>query len=156
MKTAAWLLVGLLAAPSFAAGDAILEAHTNEAFPEAMLRVQDAIIDHGYVISRVQRVDFGLTQSGFNEEGRYRIVFFGRPQEIRRLAEEHPRLIPFLPLKITLSQAENETETMVLALDPRQLAALYPDPALAPVFARWRADLRSILAAADRRHARRE
>ncbi len=44
-------------------------------FPETMLNLQEAIADQGYTISRVQRVDIGLTKMGY-ETDKYRVVFF--------------------------------------------------------------------------------
>ncbi len=38
-------------------------------FPEAMNALQSAIAEEGYKVSRVQRVDIGLTGSGYNIAG---------------------------------------------------------------------------------------
>ena len=39
-------------------------ARTKQTFPEAMLKLQETIGDLGYTVSRVQRIDIGLTSSG--------------------------------------------------------------------------------------------
>ena len=110
-------------------------------FAEAMLALQDAIGEHGNQLTRVQRVDIGLTASGF-ETDRYRVVFFGDPQEVAELAARYPELIPYLPIKVAIF-GEDE-ETLVVTLNPRGFRDFYPEPELGPVFARWEKDLHSI------------
>ncbi|MEK7797111.1 MAG: DUF302 domain-containing protein, partial [Pseudomonadota bacterium] len=51
----------LLAAPAQA--DELLMARVERSFPEAMNALQQSIQDHGYKVTRVQRVDIGLTSS---------------------------------------------------------------------------------------------
>ena len=135
-----FLLLLALALPAQA--DQLLMARSGQAFPEAMLTLQTAIGDQGYTVSRVQRVDIGLTASGF-ETDKYRIVFFGVPEEVRRLTAEHANLIPYLPLKMTIF-AEGD-ETLVVATNPQVIAKVVDDPELAPVFERWQRDIQAIL-----------
>lgn len=111
-------------------------------FPEAINALQQAIKDHGYQVQRVQRVDFGLNSSGF-KTAEYRIVFFGKPAEFETLAKEHPTLLPYLPLKITIF-AEGESSLLVTN-SPALLASYYKDDALRPYFQHWESDVRSIL-----------
>src|SRR5512139_1951712 len=94
-------------------------------FPEAMLTLQTAIGEYGYTLSRVQRVDIGLTGSGFTTD-KYRVVFFGKLEEIRTLSERYPQLIPYLPLRMTIFAEEDET--LVVMEDPARLANLVADP----------------------------
>ena len=136
-------LAALLAAASFAAhAQGLLMARSVQAFPEAMATLQRVIGEHGYTVSRVQRVDVGLTRSGF-ETDRYRIVFFGKLDEVRGLAQSHPELVPYLPLNIAIF-AEGE-QTVLVAANPQFLARLYPEAPLRPHFVAWERDLRSIL-----------
>jgi uncharacterized protein (DUF302 family) len=111
-------------------------------FPETMLNLQNSIKEHGYTVSRVQRVDIGLTASGYQTD-KYRIVFFGKPQEIRRLTAKYPQLIPYLPLKLTIF-AERD-ETIVVTEDMTLLQALAPDNEVGILFVRWKNDLLSIM-----------
>lgn len=134
------LLLLALALPAQA--DQLLMARSGQAFPEAMLTLQTAVGDQGYTVSRVQRVDIGLTASGF-ETDKYRIVFFGVPEEVRRLTAEYPDLIPYLPLKMTIF-AEGD-ETLVVATNPQVLAGVVDAPELGPVFERWQRDIHAIL-----------
>jgi uncharacterized protein (DUF302 family) len=113
-----------------------------QSFPETMLDLQEAIVDQGYTISRVQRVDIGLTESGF-ETDKYRIVFFGRPEEVRVLTTAYPQLVPYLPQQIILFAEEQET--LVVTVDPLLFQELVKEPAVRATFERWREDVQAIL-----------
>jgi uncharacterized protein (DUF302 family) len=91
----------------------------------------------------VQRVDVGLETKGFKTDF-YRIVFFGKPEEMRALADQHPELLPYLPLKMVVFAEENTT--LVLTNNPVLLSSFFKDQALAVHFRRWERDVRSILA----------
>ena len=111
-------------------------------FPEAMSVLQETIVQHGYQISRVQRVDIGLTSSGYQTD-KYRVVFFGRLGELRELSARHTSLVAYLPLKIAIF-AEG-TETILLASSFEHLRSTYADPELQRYFDRWEADVQTIL-----------
>jgi uncharacterized protein (DUF302 family) len=133
-------LLALFAAP--AAAEQLLMARSTQAFPEAMLTLQNAIGTHGYTVSRVQRVDIGLTSSGFKTD-KYRVVFFGKPAEIRNLSASHPELIPYLPLKATIF-AERD-QAVVVTANPAEFSDFVHDPKVHKVLLRWRRDLHAIL-----------
>ncbi len=137
----AWLL--LLLAPLGQAGENLLMARSALGFPEAMLALQESIGAHGYKLSRVQRVDIGLTAAGF-ETDKYRIVFYGKTDEIQRLTRERPELIPFLPLNFSIF-AEGD-QTLVVAMNPVYLEPHCEDPEFHTLLRRWESDIRSILA----------
>ncbi len=111
-------------------------------FPETMLVLQNAITEQGYTVSRVQRVDIGLTKMGYKTD-KYRIVFFGKLKEIEQLSKNHPELVPYLPIQISIF-AENG-QTLLVSANPQFLAKLYPDPELSNIFTRWEKDLHIIL-----------
>jgi len=133
----------LLIGSAHAVADELLLARISRPFPETMSSLQGAIQARGYVISRVQRVDIGLTSSGF-QTAEYRLVFFGRAEEIRSLAAAHPELIPYLPLNIVVL-AEGD-DTLLVTLHPRTLGELFADPELQTQFARWEQDIQAIFA----------
>jgi uncharacterized protein (DUF302 family) len=95
----------------------------SQSFPEAMLTLQGAIELQGYTLSRVQRVDIGLTASGFATD-MYRVVFLGKIEEVRELTEQYPELIPYLPLKIAVFAEGNET--LLVTYDPVEFSRMYP------------------------------
>lgn len=133
-------LLLLLAAP--AAAQELMMVRAPHSFPEAMLTLQTAIADHGYTLSRVQRVDIGLTGSGFTTD-KYRVVFFGKIEEIRTLTARYPQLIPYLPLHMTIFAEEEET--IVVMEDPARMANLVSDPEVEFLFRRWHNDVLSIM-----------
>jgi uncharacterized protein (DUF302 family) len=120
----------------------ILMARSLQPFPEAMLALQESIRDHGYTVSRVQRVDIGLTGMGYKTD-KYRIVFLGKIDEVREIAVKAPRMIPYLPLKISIFAEDGRT--ILIAPNPRLYAAIAGDAVDPAVFERWESDLRSIL-----------
>ena len=130
----------LIAHSSFA--EELLLARSSQDFPEAMSTLQNAITKKGYKISKVQRVDEGLNKSGFTSD-KYRVVFFGKANEIRKLSNKYPELIPYIPLNFTIF-AEGR-DTLVTTLNPSGLKPYYPNPEIAVVFDRWEKDLREIL-----------
>jgi len=121
---------------------ALYVRHTPTDFPEAMAELQSAISSKGYVVSRVQRVDYGLSRRGFLSD-KYQVVFFGKPGEINRLGEDWPQLAPFLPMRITILETEQGVE--MVAVNPQRLARLYPEAELRPTFERWHRDVVAIL-----------
>ncbi len=77
-KFALAIVIYCIAAPLFA--NDLLMVRTRQGFPEAMLTLQTSIKEHGYAISRVQRIDIGLTGMGYKTD-KYRVVFVGKPDE---------------------------------------------------------------------------
>lgn len=134
------VLIASLLMPVFAQGDELFMVRTQESFPEAMLRLQQTIADHGYKLSRVQRVDIGLTKSGFKTD-KYRVVFFGKADEVEQVTQAHPELLAYLPLKIAIF-AEG-TDTLLIAADPEVLFGSV-DPQLKEMIHRWQQDVDSI------------
>ncbi len=135
------IALSIFAGSPLSLADELLMVRSPLPFAETMLALQDAIREHGYQLSRVQRVDIGLTASGF-ETDKYRVVFFGRPQEVHELAVHYPELIPYLPIKVAIFGEEEET--VLVTLNPRGFRGFYPEPELGPVFDRWEKDLHSI------------
>lgn len=134
------VLVLLLAAP--AAADGLLMTRIDKAFPEAMALLQSAISSRGYTITRLQQVNENLQRREFKSD-MYRVVYFGKLEEVRQVTATHPELIPFLPLNITIF-AEGE-QTILVASHPQTLQQLFPDPALKLVFDRWEKDIGAIM-----------
>ena len=109
-------------------------------FPETMLRLQEVIKQHGYQLSRVQRVDIGLTQSGYQTD-KYRVVFFGKHDELRWLIKNHPELIPYLPLKIAIYAENKDT---ILAIYNPDILFEAKSGKLQEIIQRWEKDLESM------------
>ncbi|MEW6648295.1 MAG: DUF302 domain-containing protein [Pseudomonadota bacterium] len=139
------LLLSLLLTFGLSAGvaaDELFMVRSSHAFPETMSTLQEVITRHGYTVSRVQRVDIGLTDSGFKTD-MYRLVFFAKPAELRDLSQRYPHLIPYLPWPITIF-AEGE-ETLLVTANPAELHALAHNDELKQLFQRWSVEYRAIL-----------
>lgn len=135
------LMLLLLIAPA-AGADEMLMVRVEKSFPEAMNALQQAIQDHGYRVTRVQRVDIGLTSSGY-KTAEYRVVFFGKRDELLTLPDRHPELLAYLPLKFTIF-AEGE-HTLVATNNPALFGVFFKEAGLARTFRHWEKDVRSIL-----------
>ncbi|MDH5393452.1 MAG: DUF302 domain-containing protein [Gammaproteobacteria bacterium] len=105
-RLSAFLLLIAVSSAGFA--EELIMTRVKQTFPETMVNLQSAIKQAGYTISRVQRVDIGLTKSGFMTD-KYRVVFFGKADELNTLSNKYPDIIPFLPLKISIFAENNET-----------------------------------------------
>lgn len=137
-------LVLFLVAFSFSASllaNDLLMVRTRQGFPEAMLTLQTSIKEHGYAITRVQRIDIGLTGMGYKTD-KYRIVFAGKPHEIQYLVNKYPTLAAYLPPKISIF-AEND-ETVLVTANPMIYADMIDGEADKVLFRRWESDVYSV------------
>jgi uncharacterized protein (DUF302 family) len=128
------LLVITLAFSATATADELIMARVPAAFPETMSTLQEVIREHGYTVSRVQRVDVGLTKTGY-QTAEYRVVFFGKPEQVKKLPQRYPELVPYMPLSVTIF-AERD-ETLLVSLNPSKLAEFYPQKELKKYFEEW-------------------
>ena len=131
----------LLSTTRLAPAEEIVITRSVLAFPEAMLALQESIRAHGYTVSRVQRIDIGLTGMGYKTD-KYRIVFAGKIDEIREMTEKAPQLTAYLPPKISIF-AEGD-QTVLVTINPRLYADIAGDGIDPIIFAHWESDLRSI------------
>ena len=136
------LFLIILVLPASAVADDLIMRRIRMSFPEAMNALQTSIAEEGYTVSRVQRVDIGLTSSGYNT-AEYRIVFFMREDVVHDIVKQHPELIPYLPLKVTIF-AEG-SETIVVALNPVKLDDFFPELKMGRTFSQWSDDINTIL-----------
>ncbi|MDA8259844.1 MAG: DUF302 domain-containing protein [Betaproteobacteria bacterium] len=144
MKTLRCLLLSIAAIawlPSAALADEMIIVRSSRDFEDTMSTLQNAITARGYKVSRVQRVDVGLEARGYQTD-KYRVVFYGKADEVAALAGRHPELIPFLPLSVAIFAEGGQT--LLATNRPRSLAAFFPAPELKPTFERWEKDLRGI------------
>ncbi|MFP5418474.1 MAG: DUF302 domain-containing protein [Gammaproteobacteria bacterium] len=145
MKTLTRLVMGVLlvlAWSNAARADDLLMVRMEKPFPEAMTLLQSAISSRGYTITRLQQVNENLERRAFKSD-MYRVVYFGKLDEIRQVSAQQPELIPFLPLNITIF-AEGD-QAILVSSHPNTLRAFFPSPALKPVFDRWEGDVLAIM-----------
>jgi len=120
----------------------MIMVRSTEAFPETMALLQEAISKQGYTLSRVQRVDVGLNAKGYKTD-KYRVVFFGKGDQIQQLSTSYPELIPYLPLKIAI-YAEGDN-TILISANPAVFNDMFQIEALRPIFKQWLEDINIIL-----------
>ena len=115
-------------------------ARIKQSFPETMVNLQSAIKKTGYTISRVQRVDIGLTKSGFKTD-KYRVVFFGKANQVDNLISKHPDIAPYLPLKISIFAENNDT--IIVSNNPQHMKS-YFKKIPSHYFSTWEKDVKKI------------
>ena len=133
--------LGLLLSAPVAAAD-LLMARVSREFPEAMTLLQSAISSRGYTVTRLQQVNENLERREFKSD-MYRVVYFGKHEEVRRATARNPELIPFLPLNITIFAEEDDS--ILVASHPQMLREFFPDPELTALFDRWEKDMVAIM-----------
>lgn len=116
-------------------------ARTKQNFPEAMLKLQETILKYDYLISRVQRIDIGLTKSGYATD-KYRIVFFGSAKDIALISKNYPHLIPYIPWKIAIFAEQQDT--LLVAADPMQFSNK-KYPGADKYLLKWKKDIQKIM-----------
>jgi uncharacterized protein (DUF302 family) len=141
MRIFALFTLILLASMNASAGS-ILMARSSNNFEVTMQVAKKSIEAHGYTIAHVQRCDGGLSDFGYKTD-RYRLLFIGKPDEIRQLTQRHPEMIPYLPLKLAIYAEEGET--LAAIFNPEELAKFFQEKELKVQFARWKSDFDSIL-----------
>lgn len=142
MKACLVLLINIFILLPVHANDLIM-VRSKQDFPETMTNLQHAILNHGYHITKVQRVDIGLTASGFKTD-KYRLVFLGNKYMLEKLPNKYPELIPYVPLKIAIFAEDGQT--LMVAMNMENLEKYYPGkPEISKAFRQWRKDLLSIL-----------
>jgi len=119
----------------------LLMVRTQQSFPEAMLTLQNSVRDHGYEVTRVQRIDIGLTGMGYKTD-KYRVVFVGKPKEIIYLINKYPVLAAYMPPQISIFAEEGET--VLVTANPRIYADMIDDEKDKVLFKRWESDVYSV------------
>ncbi len=134
------LVVFLFAATTLvqANQDHLLMIRTAEPFEIAMEKIQRLIEEYGYSVAHIQRCDGGLNDFDY-ETDYYRVIFFGKYQEVKVLSSDYPEIIPFLPLKF-LVFAEND-ESIIVSLNPETLAGYFDSPEIKNQLKRWHNDI---------------
>lgn len=134
-------ICALLLVTATSQAEQLLMARTKQNFPEAMSKLQETLAEFKYTVSRVQRVDIGLTASGYMTD-KYRVVFFGRKDEIDLISEKYPHLIPYIPWNIAIFAEQDDT--LLVTSDP----VLFSDkkfPDADKYLKQWKSDIEKIL-----------
>lgn len=139
------LLIGCaLLSTTSVARENILTARTSSGFENTLKKAKLILEENRFTVAHVQRCDGGLRQMGYKTDN-YKVIFFGRIDEVRRLTKAHPELMPFLPLKLAIFSEGKET--LVSTVNPNSILAMMPDlkEELQPLFNQWEQELRKVL-----------
>lgn len=134
-------MLALFLSASTIQAEGLMMARTKQTFPEAMLKLQYTIKNLGYKISRVQRIDIGLTKSGYATD-KYRIVFFGKKEEIDFISSKYPHLTPYIPWKVAIFAEQQDT--LIVTTDPMRFSDKKHSGANKYLLA-WKNDLNKIM-----------
>ena len=119
----------------------LLMVRTQQNFPEAMLTLQTSVREHGYSVTRVQRIDIGLTGMGYKTD-KYRIVFVGKPEEIQYLINKYPVMAAYMPPKVSIFAEKDET--VLVTANPKIYADMIDNEEDKILFKRWESDIYSV------------
>ena len=104
--------------------------------------LKTSVEEHGYSVAHVQLCDGGMADFGYQSDV-YRVVFFGKVDEVRRISQAHPELVAYVPLKMTV--VAESGETVMSIVNPLAFNRYYRgDEEMRIQFARWYNDIRSI------------
>lgn len=134
------LLILMTSLPAHA--ENILMTRSYQSFDVVLEKAKASLERHGYTVAHEQRCDGGLNHSGYQTDY-YRVIFFGKPDEVRYLSKTYPKLIPYLPLKLAVF-AEG-AQTLAVSFNPEAYSRFFTERELKIQFARWKADLDSVM-----------
>jgi uncharacterized protein (DUF302 family) len=140
----AWLTVMAVTGSPTQAQDKLLSVRTAQEFDVALEQVQQVLTQHGFQVAHIQKCDSGLEGMGYKTDD-YKIVFFGRLEEVRALSKQYPDLVPLFPFKLAVYT--DNGDTVLSVLNPEAVAPLMDaDPALQQQLSAWGKDFRAVLA----------
>ncbi|QTR50237.1 hypothetical protein [Candidatus Thiothrix anitrata] len=138
-----WLSVMALIGSPIQAQDKLLSVRTSQQFDVALEQVQQVLTRHGFQVAHIQKCDSGLEGMGYKTDD-YKIVFFGRLEEVRALSKQYPDLVPLFPFKLAVYT--DGDDTVLSVLNPEAVAPLMAtDPVLQQQLSTWGKDFRAVL-----------
>lgn len=121
----------------------LIMARSSAKAEQVMGVLKETLTEYGYTVAHTQRCDGGMAEFDYKSDF-YRVVFFGKLEEVREILARHPEMSAYLPLKIAVI-AEND-ETLLAAMDPRALSPMFPeDPQLQLQLVHWHNDIQAML-----------
>ncbi len=135
------LTTGMLLASFNLQAEKLFTVRSPVPFEQALATAESLVADYGYKAAHLQRCDGGLKDFGYKSDF-YRILFFGKLDEVRQLSDKNPQIVPFLPLKMLIF-AEND-ETVLVAVNPLTLSPYFDDESVQLILRRWKNDIESI------------
>jgi uncharacterized protein (DUF302 family) len=143
------LLSGLMAASLSVQAAGMHDVRTPLDYPEAMAMLQEAIARRGYTVARIQQVDKGLESGGFASKRQFRVVHFGRKDQLTLAMTRYPQLLAYLPLRIAIMEDAGGARLSALRPAIVGLNKTDMDDELAALLTEMDSDLERILKAAS-------
>lgn len=136
------LALGLLLLVGSANADTMLMTRVMMKAEVAFEWLTASIEEHGYSVAHIQTCDQGMADFGYKSDF-YRVVFFGKGDEVRAISKAHPEFTPYMPMKIAV--VAERGETVMSVVNPLTFSVYYPeDEEMQVQFGRWYNDLQSI------------
>ncbi|MCB1775332.1 MAG: hypothetical protein KDI88_17090 [Gammaproteobacteria bacterium] len=134
-------VASLLAVTPIAHADSMIMGRVAMKAELVLEYVKSSVEEHGYTVAHLQLCDGGMTDFGYKTDF-YRVVFFGKVDEVRMITADYPELVTYLPLKIAVIAEKDET--LLTVLNPEALAPFFDDERIQIQLGRWQSDLISI------------
>lgn len=144
MSLRTWIAAGLLLLSGSAAADNMLMTRVMMKAEVAFEYLVTSIEEHGYSVAHVQTCDSGMADFGYKSDF-YRVIFFGKGEEVRAISAAHPEFSSYMPMKITV--VAERGETVMSIVNPLVFKPYFQDDTDMQVqFGRWHNDIKSIFA----------
>ena len=139
---AVWIALSCLMVPPGRADPLFLRATKQIAFQSALDDLALAINNHGYIPTKIQPIDQGLRDKGY-EATDYKLIFFGDKEQVDQVLAVNPDAAMLLPLKIILYREGD----VVIAIAPsmEMWKGVFGGEALNLMINQWQKDVLSIL-----------
>lgn len=95
------ILVYSVMPPAYASNTFLVRKTSQQDYANAMADLQSRLMENGFKIKFVQRVDIGLAKAGYHTD-RYRIVFFMPKKGVEKVLTKRTDLADLFPLKVTV------------------------------------------------------
>lgn len=114
-------------------------------FSHTWLNLQKYTKEQGYTVGFKQRCDLGLKKMHYDSD-KYRILFFGKYQEIKDITKRNPEITPHLPLSITsIESYDNKNITTLVSASPKAWLSLVKSKQDKETVNRWYLDILQII-----------
>jgi uncharacterized protein (DUF302 family) len=143
-----FFILFLLLATGSVNADTMLMTRVPMKAEKAFAWLTSSIEEHGYSVAHIQTCDQGMADFGYKSDF-YRVVFFGKGEEVRHISDKHPEFVAYLPLKIAV--VAERGETVMSVVNPKTFLPYYQnDKDMQVQFGRWYNDLQSIFSDVQR------
>ena len=120
----------------------------NANFNQTWYSLYNQVKKSGYQTTYLQRCDFALKQRKY-ESNKYRILFFGKYENMEYLSKKYPKIVPFLPLKVVVIEEKNQT--LLLANMPNILLEIVRGGDV-HIINKWQKDMEDIFTKIQNRY----